>query len=456
MSAHAILFSAALLTSALAVSAETRDVALGQDGEVYLAHVDSCAALFSGCPASIASHPAVAVDVMVPGAPIQRLLLPDSEGVEAEGLPTMVFENATSSLFVVWESRRLDGHSRVNLVWLRAGGWSPVVEISGDVAPLKGSPQLIVTRDQYEARSLAGSLVSQTRTTLHIAWWEQGSLVDEVYYTPIFIENGGFIGSNRVYNLTSMDPSPAPTSPLNLPDELLRSPRLENGRDGRSVVIGFVNARTQRFLSFESRVVPGSVTSMAQDLSAFISSEAIGNPSLTDLELAERIRAEVIELGYHFHPALTGYLAQAAGAQALTDPVGASGNAISLAERIRAEVIELGARGLEEQYASDGTSASLSTILETPAVEESRLAAHAIRLELVHAAPAPAVGEHGPYWFVLSPDGKRAVVSWPVPGSLHYRELSEGAWSAERSISLDGPVDSARAEQILRQRVREL
>ena len=119
-------------------------------------------------------------------------------------------------------------------------------------------------------------------------------------------------------------------------------------------------------------------------------------------------------------------------------------------------MIEIGARVFGEGGMEGDASASVSRILEirAPGPAGQQGTPHHVWLRLVNDRRAPGVGT-GPTWIFLAEDGLRAVVSWGEAGALRYRETLNGAWTAARRIALEGPIDTARAEQILRQRVRE-
>lgn len=449
------LAAAATALAAPAPADTPRDAALGMTGEVYLAQSGPYAELFpEGTPPGDPDDPVLAVDVLVPGQPSERLLVPETEGAQSEGQPSLVFEDATESLFVVWESKEGPALSRINLVWLHGGTWSPVIEVSGDISPLKGPPQVALTRDAFEVEA-DGEISTHERTVIHVAWWEQApsAAEEEIYYTPIVLEDGAYLGSNPVYNLSELDPQPAPLAPAGLPSDLCRAPAVGFGRDARSVVVGFANPRSERFVSFEMQLVPGEISVLGRQLADFIlaHSELYTPADLSNL--ADRARAHFVDIGYRLHPALAAYLAAKIWDFILDFGPGDPGGASALADRARAHFVDIGARISGDGGLAGGGAAAVDEILNLSPGTGAAMD-HALRLRLVASWSAPATGS-GDTWIFLSEDGSNALVSWEEAGDRLYRETTGTGWTEIHRLVLDGSLDLTRAEQILRQRVRE-
>jgi hypothetical protein len=439
-----------------AARATTRDAALGLAGEVYISHSGACAELLADCPAGGEADPVLALEVVRPGQPTERLLVPETGGPEAEGEPAVVFEDTSQSVFLVWEAHLEPTRSQINLVRYSGGEWSEVIEVTGDIAPLKGPPQVLITRDHYATGAPGETPVEHQRTILHVAWWESGPGAEDVYYAPIIIQDGAYLGYNGVFNLSAWDPNPAAANPVGLSQELQRTPKIEPGRDERSVVIGFASEESERFITFEILVLPGELSDLADRIRSHMIEIGLTGYQVGQVPtFADRIRSHMIEIGTRLHPALLGYLAADVEEEVLAaDP--ASEPLPDLADRIRSHMIEIGARTLGSSGLLGSAPPEVSGVLTTaPPPDASPTAVpHELYLRLVADRTAPAVGD-GPVWVFLSEDGRQALVSWENEGDLHYRETDGDGWSAERHIDLTGPVDAARAERILRQRVRE-
>ncbi|HEX4955704.1 MAG TPA: hypothetical protein VF017_20140 [Thermoanaerobaculia bacterium] len=446
---------AALPASPAAASDPGHEAALSSNGEIYLAQLGACRDLFPTCTGAAARYPVLAIDVLRPGVATERLLVPDTGSSELEGPPALVVEDSSQSLFVVWESRRSDGRSRVNLAWYRQGAWSAVVEVTGDADPLKGTPQVVITRDTYSVPDVEGNLVPHLRSVLHVAWWEQSRTLEQVFYTPIVLEDGTYLGANHVYNLSVLDPNPLSEPGAVLPQTLARAIRLEPGRDSHSVVVGFVGSATHRFLTFEIRVVLGELSQLAEEVR--IAMETNGELFQPDslAIFADRIRAHMIEIGFRLHPALLGYLADDLSASIRKLGGAYEGHLPAFAERIRAHMIEIGARSLGEPGDLGPTSETPGTVLLQHPSELRPGILHAIWLRPVANLPAPLVGA-GEASFYLAADGRRAIVAWSDPkgGLLFFRESDEAEWQVARHLVLSETIDAELALRLVRQRIR--
>lgn len=442
-----------------------RDAALGLAGEVYLANSGTCGELFEHCSEEVADNALLAVDIVRSGQDSVRLRVPGTDGPEVEGTPALVFEDASSSLFVVWESKLQPDQSRVNLTWYDGEQWAPeVIEISGDVHPLKGPPQVLITRDRYEVGLDGEEISRRKRTVVHVVWWEQGPAAEEVYYTPIILEDGAYIGRNQVYDLNALDPSLPPEEAASLSPELLRSPVIEAGRDEATTLVAFTNPVSGRLVVFEVRLLPGELSLLADELQReILRYPELFNPEGIE-ELADRARGHMIEFGHRLHPGLLHLISDDIAMVIRLHGLAAAADVEELADRARGHMIEFGARILGTGGLTAEPTSSVAVTLETrkqagePSAEEPSAGApspaHHLWLRLVSDRPAPDIGDR-PVWIFLSEDGQDAVISWENNGKLLYRETTPEGWTPVRRISLQGPVDATRAEQILRQRVRE-
>lgn len=454
LSRTVVTLTLALATSTSFATESSRDAALSADGRVFLARAGVCRDLLPGCAPETSGRSVLALDLRAPGEPPRVVLVPGSEDEAVEGTPAAIYEDVSESLFLIWESQGASSSS-VHLIRYQNDQWSPIVELSGDVQPLKGPPQVVLTRGEYHLASTEETVLTRhVRSVLHVVWWEQGPGPEEVYYSPVILADGQYLGRNSVHNLTALDHSEAPRPLLQLPPELHRAPSLEPGRDEHSVVVGFVNPVSQHFVAFELRVVAGELSDLADQLQAEMLAQSGLYQGGQLQQFAERIRSHVIEMGHRLHPTTLAALADETRAAILAEGPDHDGDALFLSERIRSHVIEMGSR----MAASGGLAASpleTSATLVIPTRPQSAGAlAHDVCVRMVDSRLAPEVGA-GAVSFYLAPNGRRAIASWQGTDGVYYRESSDSGWIAPRRIALDGTVDSVRAEQILRQRVRE-
>ena len=452
----ALVLALGLLPGTSALAGEM-EAALGLSGEVYVVQNGPCGELFDDCGEGEAAWPVLALDVLRQGQAPARLLVPGTEGEEVEGTPALLFEDASASLFLVYETKLQPAHSQVNLGWLHDGTWSEVIEVSGDIYPLKGPPQIAITRDTFELQGAATEPASHQRTLLHVTWWEVGPSAEQVFYTPIVLLDGAYLGRNQVYDLSSLDPAPLPSPAPTVPAELCRAPVTAPGATDWSVVTGFVNPRTGRLLSFTVEVLPVELVQLCDRVEPAILQALAAVGAADRQQLAERIRMHLVEIGVRFHPGFLGYAMDEIERSILAATEADFQDVPTLAERIRMHLVEIGARTLATGGVLRGSgSAQVDQLLEVQALPGGAPAGaetHLFWLRLASSLPAPVVGS-GPLSIYLSADGAKALVSWQSEEAILYRESQVGGWSEVRSLSL-GALEPGRADGILRRRVRE-
>lgn len=463
------LLSLLCAAATAATPTQQRDEALGARGEVYSAIAGRYGDLFPAGVVADADAPVLAVDVQRPDGSSSRLLVPGTEDTQIEGSPSLVYEATSSTLYLVWESKANPSQSRLNLVGLSTGGWSDVIEVSGSVEPLKGAPNVLATHDTFSVPALDKDhpAIRRDRTVLHVMWWEQGDRGEEVFYAPVILQNGHYLGWNPVIDLNQLDPNPpaAPAPDGTASPALYRSPGVEPGPDSQSVVVGFVNPRTERLLSLEVEVLPAPLSFLADDVAAFM--QQIGYGSRGIQAFAGAVRGHMIEIGNRLNGAVVGYLADHVK-QKIIETLTASPKTdlTTLISIVRGHMIEIGA-SLFSQGMSTAPEAQRVDVLEitqqapsTPAAAAPGAGAavlqarHDLRIGLVADRPAPAVGS-GPTRIFLSEDGARGLVSWEQDGQVLYRESAEdGGWSDVLRLPPDIAQSEDRADEILRGRVR--
>jgi hypothetical protein len=450
------LFALALLACAAAplFADSPQTAALGFSGEIYVARNGSCEELLEHCSQVDSASPVVVVDRLRAGEEPQRFLVPTTDDPQPEGIATLFVEDTSDTVYVVWESRPAPGVSQVNLAWLAGDEWSQVIEVSAESEPLKGPPQVEITRDAFVLRNAAGKDEEHHRTVLHLAWSEQRAEQVEIFYTAIVLEDGGYLGGNNVFNLSRLDPNPPALDPIGLPASLLFTPQMRPGREPNTVIIAFANSASERVLAFESQMVPSELTDLAQQ----VMEEMLANGgTLTSGNLsglADRIRSHIVDIGFRFQPGLINTVADSVHSLIL-DPHSAAGSLPALADRIRSHIVDIGSRMLNAGGLSTGEPPKVDALvsaLPLTTLEPPGLVWHALRLRLKSDRPAPAIGIGNTLLFV-SRDGTKGLVSWQRAGSLLYRETDGQSWTPVRKIELVGPITAAIAEQMLRLRV---
>jgi len=455
---HAKRIAAVLLLAMAIVSpaaGRAQQATLGSNGELYIARAGSYGSLFpKGSPgydpAVAADCSVLALDIIPPGKPMQRVLVPGTGGTEVENSPSLIFEDTSETLFLVWESRLNGIFPVLMLGGLEGGQWLQAVQVNGNPMSDKTSPQIAVTHDSYQ---LTESPEIQQRTVIHLLWGEEnGAGAYETFYAPVILANGSFIGKTPIYRLNDFDTARVSVGLPPIGSALLHALRIQPGRDGQTVVAAFVSPATQRVVSLEIDVLPAQLSMLADDARAHIVDigRRLSFPAKLQ-QIADAARAHIVDIGRAFQPEIAASLANQ-----VRDQILASGGMQSLslvADAARAHIIDIGAklsgRGLRSLNAE-------STTLETAEISAESSTAPAltnlIQFRLASNRPAPQVGQ-GTISLFASETGEDVLVAWAQAERVLYVTSKGNDWNAVREIRLTDSVDLQRAYAILAQRL---
>ncbi|HWN41440.1 MAG TPA: hypothetical protein VNW71_04430 [Thermoanaerobaculia bacterium] len=433
-------------------AAPQREMVVGSEGEIYAVRTGIYGELFPGGKETAATDPVLALDVTRPDGTSERLLVNGTGGPEVESLPFLLFEESSKALFLVWEARVSLIHPILMLSGYN-GDWIEPFEILSNPFSMKSSPQFAVTQDTYQEQGPEGP-VSRHRTTFHMVWGEEteNDLI-ETFYTPIFLENGRFVGRSPIYKLNDIEPK----SPENRPvaSALAQNIRVQRGRDERTVVVAFVSPASGRLNTLEIDALPMQLSLLADGARAHIIDLGARLYPGKLKNLAEEARAHIIDLGRSFHPVVSNSLA----AQAQTYISGSSPSRPlkSIADGARAHIIDLGAKLSGRGLKNAAGAATSSSIIEVPtnsllANADASFSPQLLQIQMISARPIPEVGEGSIKMFV-SEKGQDVLLAWINEQRVLYVETLEAGWSDVREIRLTEDLDSARALKMLEQRV---
>lgn len=445
-----------LLTLGLAgaASADQRQMALGSQGEIYRVLSGAYGDFFTDGSVDPANQVLV-VQVTQPAGEPELLLVPGTEGEEYETSATLVFERASDALFVLWEGRRSFIHSRIFLTSLVHGSFTQTIELSGDVFSQKTSPTLAVTRDTLVVEE-AGELVEKSRTIYHTLWWEEAGLGDRVVYAPVVLVDGEYIGRNPVFVLNELGFGDELTAEPVLTDELARSPAIQPGADGASVVAAFADPTTGQLVTLELETVTGEMDYLAEAVRADLVAGGQGMFPGNMQGLSDRARHQLVDIGLRLgmHPGMIKYLGDS-----VADLVAASGEPTlpGLADRARHQLVDIGAR-MAAQGLTSSADDSETWIVEftdgaSPGPPSEQTLYHSVRLRLAAVRPLPET-EPAPTALDLSENGAEALVAWQVEDQLRYRETEDGGWSEVHVLELSPELDAEAAYRLLQRRTR--
>lgn len=458
-----------------AVAAVHREAALGAEGELYQVRAGSYGSLFpKGTPNGTASRtpvaaatPVLALEVSRPGEAPQRLLVPGTDTPDVESSPSLVVEESSNAVFLVWEIRHNAIHSLLKLSSFDGANWSEPIEVGKNPSSLKTAPQLAITRDAYTKATPQGETVTRQRTILHLIWAEeQGG--DDVYktrYTPLVVEKGSQLGPSPVYDLNVYQDAGGSFEAVveGGPSDLVRTPVIQSGRDGRTVVVAFADAETRRIVTVEIDSLPAELSRLADGARAQIVDLGNRHSYPTNRQamatMAAQVRTGIVAIGGAFHPEVVQSIAERIH-DLVVDSAAKGRNLVSLAEEARAQIVDLGAklsgRGLRHQQ-NTSTTAIVSEIVEStfePEVgTEESVASHLIQFRVASSRPTPQVGG-GDIRIFVSENGEQLILAWAQADRVRYRSSQGEGWTDIRELVLSENLTQQKAFEILEQRVR--
>ena len=250
-------------------SPDARATAVAADGAVYVATAGTYGALFPQGSAAAATTPVLALDITSADGDSSRVLVAGTDDAAAEEAPVVFTQDSTGDVYLVWSSRSGAAASLL----LRAysnGRFSDSVTLDDNAFAAKGAPQVALTRDAFTTVDAQGLSRAVQRSVLHLLWWEGGAQGGSAMYRSVLFVNGGLVGANSLIDLGNLDAPGAEATADRVSDALTHSPVLARGRNERAALMGFVNPRSGRLLTVEVGVVPGELSSLADDLADYV------------------------------------------------------------------------------------------------------------------------------------------------------------------------------------------
>jgi hypothetical protein len=455
------------------------DTALGTNGELYQLRTGTYGDLFPGRRQTDRANRVLALEIVRPGELPARLLVPATEGPEPEGSAALVFESESNTVFVLWESRTTANSSILRLSGYDGTRWLSAIEIAGNSAAVKTSPQLAVTRQVVAVPAAAVAVgvgvgggpgvvlgpAIKHQTVLHLCWAEDGAGhgVYDTFYTPVILEDGAYLGWNPIYRLNDFDSAGLSVPAAGGSPELQRAPTLSEGRDGRTIVVSFASTVSGHLVVLQIDLPPSELQQLADGARATIIDTGrqldLSQPGVLG-QLAEKARATVESLGGFFEPEVIESMADHVRGQIAG---GGSNDLVSLAEGARATIIDTGVRLGGHGLRTGGAFAETRKVVQINRdPEHSDQAAppgelgHLFEFQVVSSRPLPQPpqGGAGAIQVFLSQSGQNQIVSWASPDQVLYRESTADGWSDVRAVQLTDTLDLAKAYDTLAQRVR--
>ena len=437
---------AAIALLVVAPVSASSGAALGAEGEIYMVRAGSYGELFPDEGDRPPETPVLALDILRKGEPLERQLVPGTEGDQQESTPSLSLHKASNTVYLVWEATSSPTpYSLLFVASLSPDGWSDVIEYSGNPFSFKSRPRLAVTRHQALTLDPDGPPASRERTILHLVWWDEGGVGDRALYTPLVFEEGQLIGFNPIFSLDDFIPDGTePVTPIPRAS-LYRAPRIEPGRDGESVVVAFTSLAANRILGLEIRVLPDDLVALAERGRAQVI--LVGARSgISRVELATEVQTAMAADGSQlFEGPFADYVALQLGTFLRESP---EPDLPTLAEYGRAQVILV---GVTVRMRSNGLDDPTRTrLVEFGGVggDEQVFLFRVASMRHTPITPDRAVTTF------LSDDGASVLLAWDVDAGVRYIESDGAGWSQRRTLDTGDDLSVAEAYRVLRDRVR--
>lgn len=443
----ALVLGASTLLVPHAAEAETLPSVLGSDGTLYRLHVGKRSEIL---PASglADTHLALLEIRDLDGKSAWQIVPGTDEGADTEKAATLIYEPASESLFLVWETRINYIHSVLNLVSYGPDGWSEVIRFRGGWVSPRSTPQAFVTRDHYPGFE-EGQRIN--RMILHLVWWEANEIGEQILYAPAILENGEFVEIQDPVALNDIEPLREDVPRNAFADALLQAPAIRGGEDANTVVIGFADLLTGLLRTVEVRAVPGELTGIADELRSRIV-DFSSTDFETPLDVATAVRRELRAVASDLHPGVQSYLAQSAFALVAAIPAEEI-DFEQISETIRNLVIEEGDHALGGGLVNF-TGQLRSRIVDFSSTDALETPSHAFAIHPVKEWDAPITPETTTSIF-LPPHGRSALIAWISPEletDVTYIESLEDGWTEPRSLHTGANMDFDEIYEALRGR----
>ena len=465
---------------------ETLTTTIGSDGTLYRVQSGIQLDLFPEDPKAGWSN-VLALDVVREGALAERIVIPGTEGPDVESSAAVVFDN--DQLFVLWQSRASANRSFLDLIQFTPASteWGEVIEVSGDPLPIKGPPQLAITREALSAavipseeqaeESESGPSESETRTVVHVLWWESPAPEElQVLYTPIILTDGAFLGWNPV---VALDPADLPTSEgaagsEEFASDLLLAATLDRGTDPRSVVVAFPSGESGKLHNLIVRLLPDALVDLAEHArSSIVGVGLINVGDVGDLgsggpgdliDIAEHARSSIVGVGrIPLHRGVREYV----GGRVFSRIVALESLYQEDREAFWAEVdsvvwdevLTSGASILGNQLQNEDLPCGILHLGEgglVTAGSEATESVHQLEFCLGSEFPLPTTANESgqEHHLLVSENATEAVVAWQdEDGAIRYRQTEDGAWGAALTVP-DSELSLTEALKILSRKVR--
>lgn len=421
------------LTAAPCWAVGSTPITLGNDGTLYRLKTGGIGEVFGPDATYPPNTPVAVLEVVPPGQPQARFLVPGTEGMETESSPVLLADSRTNTVHAIWSSRSTGNltTSRLRLRSFSSGDWSSITDLSGASMSEMGSLHAALTEDSYST-TIDDVETRVARRVLHLAWTEEHAGAVRTYYAPAFFLNGAYVGWNPVIDLDSVVPG-APVAEAGTP--VGSGPELTlMATPADRLRISFTHSQSGRLVSVEVQSLPGELGELAEMARGSIVDLAavLGDGDRT--QLSEMARGSIVDLAGRFNSSVAGYFGSRTRDSLLA--ADSSADVSTLAELARGSIVDLGREILKGGVASP--CADEDQVIEIPSlfpVDGADFSQFLVVRSIASwALPADFQSTDR---VIMSLDGSRAAIAWEAEGYLSYRETQDdGTWSEARSLDL--------------------
>lgn len=444
------LVAVSLLASLSPALAETGPLmAVGPSGTIMKLHGGVYGELFPDASETEPGNNVLALDIMGP-AGTERLLVPETSSQDAESIFALYFEKGSGLTYLLWEGLINGVHPFLNLVSFDGIQWSDVIPIAGSVYANKGSAQLIILPDNdFKSKASSVENFPSSRTTIYVAWQEDGPAGGEDFLVPIILEDGRYIGWHRVFDLSKLREGGIPSSSKALDLRSVMDPNLQDmlrvqpSARGGAIVVGFISHSTGKFVTLEFEMLPLAWSIMTERVKDLISQNAETSSTIEDL--VTRVQDAILEVGADFHPSILEYLANQIR-DLLEQHSVTSAVAPHVLEKAGIMMLDIGAR-VRRKGLVDLEPLGIFPLGRTPTNDDFF---HYLKVSLVAERDAPEV--EGPATLFLSRTGDHALVVWTVESVVYYRETEGDIWGETQRVELRKGLSQDDVYRILSER----
>ena len=443
------LLAASLLCLPAAAQAQSR--LLGEAATLFQAHAVRRVEVFPSYEAIPADSRILVLEISRATGGSDFWIVPGTEGPTAESVVHLAARDGGWGVLLAWHDDDVAMRDRLRLRGFDRAGWSELAEVPLPwLAPGAPAPQFAITADAVATLDARGEPTASPRDVIHCFWWgtPEGALT--LLYRAVFVVDGKAVTVSDPFDLGSLDAETANPAPQ--PELVLGSLALRGQVEASRVAVAFLGARSGRFLSFDLQVLPDELVDLADRARGhIIDLGATLYPGEIAL-LADAVRTDVQAMASGLHPAAAVHAAD--GTRELIAAQDGSLPLETLAGKARGHIIDLVSSPVRGGVVREAP-ADRAALLEARQAGDADPGAgllHAVKVRGIGTWAVPMVASP-PLFTRVASEADRVTVAWrSAADQLAYFELGLSVQLEPRRLSLDR-LSLADALALLEQRL---